>query len=30
MGEGTHCKYVGLARQLCAESGVPFDQRRDT
>jgi hemerythrin-like domain-containing protein len=29
MGEGTHCKYVGLASQLCAESGVPFDQRRD-
>ena len=29
MGEGTHCKYVGLARHLCAESGVPFDQRRD-
>ena len=29
MGEGTHCRYVDVARRLCAESGVPFDVRRE-
>ena len=26
---GTHCRYVGIARRLCAECGVPFDVRRE-
>ncbi len=26
---GTHCKYVRIARRLCAECGVPFDVRRN-
>jgi hemerythrin-like domain-containing protein len=28
MGEGTHCKYVDLAMQICAEAGVSFETRR--
>ncbi len=28
MGEGTHCKYLELAQQLCAKSQVEFAKRR--
>jgi len=26
MGAGTHCRYLGVARDLCTEAGVQFDR----
>lgn len=29
VGEGTHCRFLGIARELCEQKGVVFDAIRD-
>ncbi len=29
VGDGTHCRFLGLARELCEANSIPFDVQRD-